>query len=78
MDSRIGASVERLRSGARLGAGDALDLYRHAPTHELGRLADAVRAAKHPDRIVTYIIDRNVNYTTSASRAATSARSTGR
>ena len=63
MDSRIGASVERLRSGARLGAGDALDLYRHAPTHELGRLADAVRAAKHPDRIVTYIIDRNVNYT---------------
>ena len=34
-----------------------------APTHVLGRLADAVRARKHPGRIVTYIIDRNVNYT---------------
>ncbi|MCY4660547.1 MAG: dehypoxanthine futalosine cyclase [Acidobacteria bacterium] len=53
----------RLRGGERLRAGEALDLYRHAPTHELGRLADGARAAKHPERIVTYIIDRNVNYT---------------
>ena len=53
----------RLRGGGRLRAGEALDLYRHAPTHELGRLADAARAAKHTERIVTYIIDRNVNYT---------------
>ncbi len=53
----------RLRGGGRLRAGEALDLYRHAPTHELGRLADAARAAKHPERIVSYIIDRNVNYT---------------
>ncbi len=53
----------RLRGGGRLRAGEALDLYRHAPTHELGRLADAVRAAKHPQGIVTYIVDRNVNYT---------------
>ena len=29
----------------------------------LGRLADRVRARKHPARVVTYIIDRNVNYT---------------
>ncbi len=29
----------------------------------LGQLADAVRARKHPDGVVTYIIDRNVNYT---------------
>ena len=53
----------RLRGGGRLRAGEALDLYRHAPTPELGRLADAVRAAKHPEGIVTYIVDRNVNYT---------------
>ena len=33
------------------------------PTHVLGRLADAIRLRKHPDRTVTYIIDRNVNYT---------------
>jgi cyclic dehypoxanthinyl futalosine synthase len=47
----------------RLDAAEALTLYRHAPTHLLGQLADAVRARRHPDRLVTYIIDRNVNYT---------------
>jgi cyclic dehypoxanthinyl futalosine synthase len=49
--------------GGRLDADDALALYRHAPTLWLGRLADAVRRRKHPDGVVTYIIDRNVNYT---------------
>ena len=55
--------VEKVRSGERVTPDEALELYRHAPTHLLGRLADSVRARKHPDRIVTYIIDRNVNYT---------------
>src|SRR5918997_4974671 len=55
--------VERVRNGARVTPGEALELYRHAPTHLLGRLADAIRLRKHPDRYVTYIIDRNVNYT---------------
>src|SRR5437879_13863242 len=49
--------------GHRLSGDEALRLYREAPTAVLGRLADSVRARKHPDRIVTYIIDRNVNYT---------------
>src|SRR4026208_2253883 len=49
--------------GGRVDAVEALALYRHAPTHLLGSLADGIRARKHPDRIVTYIIDRNVNYT---------------
>src|SRR4029453_597847 len=33
------------------------------PTHLLGSLADGIRARKHPGRVVTYIIDRTVNYT---------------
>src|SRR5207245_9956917 len=41
----------------------ALELYRTAPAALPGRRADAVRARKHPERVVTYIIDRNVNYT---------------
>src|SRR5213592_1696506 len=53
----------KVRSGERVRAEEALDLYRRAPTPLLGRLADEVRARKHPDSIVTYIIDRNVNYT---------------
>ena len=55
--------ASRVSAGERIGAADALELYRHAPTHLLGRLADRLRARKHPDRVVTYIIDRNVNYT---------------
>jgi cyclic dehypoxanthinyl futalosine synthase len=50
-------------AGFRLAGDEALALYREAPTPLLARLADAIRARKHPDRIVTYIIDRNVNYT---------------
>jgi len=60
-------NIERIahevRAGARITRDEALALYRQAPTALLGRLADHVRARKHPERIVTYIIDRNVNYT---------------
>jgi cyclic dehypoxanthinyl futalosine synthase len=42
---------------------DYLDLYQRAPLLELGRLADAERYRHHPDEVVTYIIDRNINYT---------------
>src|SRR3954452_8379956 len=59
----IDAIADKVRSGGRLSPDEALALYRHAPTSLLGRLADAVRERKHPARVVTYIIDRNVNYT---------------
>ncbi len=42
---------------------DYLDLYEHASLLELGRLADAERYRHHPAEVVTYIIDRNINYT---------------
>ncbi len=42
---------------------DYLDLYQHASLLELGELADKVRWKHHPDPRVTYIIDRNINYT---------------
>jgi cyclic dehypoxanthinyl futalosine synthase len=53
----------RVRAGERIDRRDALALYQGAPTALLGELADGIRARKHPDRVVTYIIDRNVNYT---------------
>ena len=55
--------ADKVRSGGRLDRAEALDLYTQAPTALLGALADEVRARRHPDRVVTYIIDRNVNYT---------------
>ncbi|HWA40729.1 MAG TPA: cyclic dehypoxanthinyl futalosine synthase [Gemmatimonadales bacterium] len=42
---------------------DALELYQRADLLDLGAQADAVRWRLHPDPVVTYIIDRNINYT---------------
>ncbi len=42
---------------------DILDFYTNAPLLELGAEADRVRREKHPEGIVTYIVDRNINYT---------------
>jgi len=53
----------KVREGGRVDRAEALELYLHAPTALLAQLADEIRARKHPDRVVTYIIDRNVNYT---------------
>jgi len=42
---------------------DLLDFYTNAPLLELGMEADRVREANHPHNTVTYIVDRNINYT---------------
>jgi cyclic dehypoxanthinyl futalosine synthase len=38
-------------------------LYRQADLLFLGAKANAVRMALHPERVVTYVVDRNINYT---------------
>src|SRR5215207_11092138 len=55
--------IRKVAAGGRVSADEARALYLHAPTHALGRLANGIRLRKHPEPIVTYIIDRNVNYT---------------
>ena len=42
---------------------DALELYERTPLLELGQLADAGRWRLHPEPVVSYILDRNINYT---------------
>ncbi len=59
----VDAIAAKVSRGERIDAGEALTLYRDASTWLLGRLADDIRARRHPERLVTYIIDRNVNYT---------------
>ena len=44
-------------------ARDLLDFYANAPLVELGMEADRVRQRLHPGNLVSYIIDRNINYT---------------
>ena len=41
----------------------ALDLFHSDDLIGIGMEADAVRRSKHPEGVVTYIIDRNINYT---------------
>jgi len=57
---------EELLAGARegrLSPSGAAVLLREAPLFVLGRAADEVRRRLHPDGTVTYVVDRNINYT---------------
>ena len=63
MKMNIDDIIGKVDARQRVDADEGLALYLHAPTYVLGRLADDIRLRKHPDRTVTYIIDRNVNYT---------------
>ncbi|WP_394821912.1 cyclic dehypoxanthinyl futalosine synthase [Pendulispora albinea] len=55
--------LSRAAEGDRLNAAEGERLLHEAPLFELGLAADAVRRRKHPHGVVTYIVDRNVNYT---------------
>ena len=65
-DSRV---VEKVLDGERITSEDAMELYR-LPLAELGQLADQRRQRAKAEafhgrgnEIVTYIVDRNINYT---------------
>jgi cyclic dehypoxanthinyl futalosine synthase len=54
---------DKVRAGERLSREEGIALLRDGSLLELGSLADAVRQRLHPEGVVTYIIDRNINYT---------------
>lgn len=55
--------LEKASAQKRLSFDEAMALFAHAGLLELGEAADAVRRQKHPEEIVTFLIDRNINYT---------------
>ena len=55
--------LARGADGERLSAAEGERLMAQATLFDLGLAADAVRRRKHPEGVVTYIVDRNVNYT---------------
>ena len=57
--------IDRVENGLRITPDEALALHDGADLTTLGYLSDLVRQRKHPDRIVTYIVDRNINPTNS-------------
>jgi cyclic dehypoxanthinyl futalosine synthase len=59
----IGAIEHKITDGSRINADEGLTLLREADLLTMGELAGAVRKKLHPERIVTFIVDRNINYT---------------
>jgi cyclic dehypoxanthinyl futalosine synthase len=59
----LDAALQKGADGERLDFDEAELLDEKAPLLELGLAAAARRHALHPDRVVTYIVSRNVNYT---------------
>ncbi|HVF56991.1 MAG TPA: cyclic dehypoxanthinyl futalosine synthase [Pyrinomonadaceae bacterium] len=55
--------LERVLSGERMSAAECTTLLESFDIARIGVAADEVRRRKHPSAIVTYIIDRNINYT---------------
>ncbi|NJP06966.1 MAG: dehypoxanthine futalosine cyclase [Chloroflexaceae bacterium] len=55
--------LDKAAAGERLYFDEALQIYQEAELTELGMAANAVRQLRAPGRIVTYLVDRNINYT---------------
>jgi cyclic dehypoxanthinyl futalosine synthase len=61
--SRLASISEKVHAGQRLDTEDALSLLSHPDLPAIGQLADLVRRRRHSSGEVTYIVDRNINYT---------------
>ena len=57
------ALFHKISEGKRVVPHELLELYHRATLPELGSLANAIRLRKHPDPLVTFVVDRNINYT---------------
>src|SRR5207247_1160615 len=59
----IDTILESAADGARIDSDDAVRLFEEAELLELASCADRIRHRLHPDNVISYIIDRNINYT---------------
>jgi cyclic dehypoxanthinyl futalosine synthase len=55
--------VEKIIRGERISEDEALELLKDFDLLTLGQIANYVRNRIHPEREVTFVIDRNINYT---------------
>jgi cyclic dehypoxanthinyl futalosine synthase len=63
MPSEIQPILDKALAGTRLTAADCTALLQSHDVARIGVAADEIRQQRHPDNVVTYIIDRNINYT---------------
>ncbi|XCN71402.1 MAG: cyclic dehypoxanthinyl futalosine synthase [Candidatus Electrothrix aestuarii] len=55
--------ADKVTAGERISGEEFLLLADKADLYQLGFMANAVRKRLHPEPVVTYVIDRNINYT---------------
>ena len=63
MESSIQPILDKALAGERLTSDDATALLESRDFVRIGLAADEIRQRKNPGDVVTYIIDRNINYT---------------
>ena len=61
--TQIESILNKTIKNDRLSEKEALIFYHEADLLELAHCANAVRQRLHPEPIVTYVVDRNINYT---------------
>ena len=55
--------LDKTLAGERINADECTTLLESYDIARIGVAADEIRQRRHPDNVVTYIIDRNINYT---------------
>jgi cyclic dehypoxanthinyl futalosine synthase len=55
--------TEKVAAGENITADEALWCLTEGELLAVGRLADSIRRTLHPERCVSFVVDRNVNYT---------------
>src|SRR5438552_8866740 len=59
----VGSILESAAEGGRISSEEAVLLFEEADLFDLASCADSTRQRSHPDNVISYIIDRNINYT---------------
>jgi len=63
MVKKIENKIDRDIINRRITNEEALDLIKNASLLELGELASLKKEQLHPEKITSFIVDRNINYT---------------
>ena len=63
MNRKLSNITTKINENMRIAGQEALVLFENADLLHLAALADAKRRARHPEPRVTYVVDRNINYT---------------
>jgi cyclic dehypoxanthinyl futalosine synthase len=58
----VSGLLERIAKRERLEHDEWMQVIGEAETEDLRHLADDLRRELHPDNVVTYVVDRNINY----------------